>query len=321
MRRVNVKRIISMIVILVITLISISNISSEESYVSFDYENISYTINLEKDVFKVGETININNIIHNKGKEVIGIEVAEYSHLNFDFTLYKLNGRLVEKSMSFYETKERMIEDIDEPRSETLYPNEQYGMEVNFDYYYENLEPGRYIIEPKFFPLTNIGEYFPTINGKKIQIQIVSIPYNDINDKNNDDNDKTQIEALSPYDTIDRVLASKIKEDWDVFFSYIDLKRIIVLYNDWYERLLKLPKSKQDSLIEEFKSYFKKNFEDDMLDYQIIRSIRETNTAKVVAEIYKGEKRIKLTSRYVFELEKRNEYWIITSYEIMNLGR
>jgi len=289
--------------------------------ISFDYSVLNYTANIKKDVYAVGEPIEINNLIKNMGSETIAIEVSDVYSLNFDFVLYTLNGKLVEKSMNYYEKKERAIQNLKSPRKETLFPDEQYGQTITLNEYYDDLEPGRYILEPIFFPLTNMADTYPSVYGKKIQIRIVPIPYEENVAEVEDGVSTDAYKPLPPYETVDFILNAKLKGNWEAFFAYIDLSSIITLYSDWNERLNKLPKSKRYKLLEEFKKYLIANFEQDMIDYDVVRESREKNNSIVIAEIYKGKKRVTFTSRYTFSLEKRNEYWIVVSYSMVNLGQ
>lgn len=315
-----VKKLQFVIYVLLLLMLSSTFIVGQDINESFDFETLNYTIDVDKNIFAVGEPIAINNTIKNSGSEVIGIEVFDTSILSFDYILYTLNGRILEKSMNFYEKKERAIENADDPRKEILFPDEQYGIDILLNGYYEELEPGRYILEPVFYPLTNIGESYPSISGKKIQIQIVPIPY-EAGAVSEESPTENEYEPLSPYDTIDFILNSRLMGDDEGFFAYFDLSRVINLYNDWNDRFEQVPKSKRDELLEEFKYYLIENFEPDMFDYEVVRSFREENDATVVADIYKGSENITYTSRYIFQLEKRNDYWIVVEYLIQNLGR
>lgn len=306
-------------VFFMLMVVSSSFISGQTADVSFDYEMLDYEISLDKDIFQIGETLEINNLIMNKGNEVIGIEIAKASNLNFDFILYKLNGRIVEKSMSYYEKKERAIQNLGSLRQEALVSGEQFGQIVVLNEYYENLIPGRYILEPVFYPLTNISDSYPKIIGKKIQIQIVPTPYE--NSIHSSTMEEETYESLSPYDTVDYILNAKLNNNWKSFFNYIDLSKLINIYNDWEDRYNNLPKSKRNNLLEEFKEFLKENFEKEMLKYEVVRSTREKNKAEVLTEIYRGTDEVDYISRYLFRLEKRYEYWIVVEYELIGLSR
>ncbi len=306
----------------IIMIVCSSFITGQTTDISFDYDMLEYEISLDKDIFLIGETLEINNLIRNNGNEVIGIEIAKASNLNFDFILYKLNGRIVEKSMSYYEKKERAIQNLSSLRQEALVSGEQYGQIVILNEYYEDLKPGRYILEPVFYPLTNISDSYPKIVGKKLQIQIVPTPYKDeIDSIDSMDDDDEEFKSLSPYDTIDYILDAKLNGNWKSFFNYIDLSKLINIYKDWKERYNNLPKSKRNNLLEEFKEYLKQNFETEMLGYEVIRSTRENNVAEVLTEIHRGTDGVDYISRYLFKLEKRYEYWIIVEYQLIGLNR
>lgn len=305
------------IIIMFFLILSSSILSSQTSY---NYDDLIYKVNINKNVFEVNEPIEINNVIENLGVEAIGIEVSDISTLNYDYVVYMLNGRVIEKSMKFYENKERTIEQLNIPRKEILYPEEQYGQIVNLNQYYDNLEPGRYILEPIFFPLTNMGDSYPHIKGKKLQIQIVPIPYKGELEPGLETSLKQYTPFSSAFDTIDFVLDAKLKSDWDAFFAYFDLSKIISLFNKWYIRYNDLPKSKRDELLEEFKEYLRENFEKSMMSYDVVRSFRDKTGAIVIAEIYRMQNSVVFTTRYTFYLEKRKDFWIIVNYELTNLG-
>ncbi len=310
-------RLIKRIGIIIFILIILSATISGQDETYFNYEILEYVVDIDKNVYEIGEPLEINNLIINNGTETIEIEVSNISSINFNFNLSTINGKIIEKSIYYYETIERASIEKSHIRKETIHPGEEFGKFVYLDEYYEDLKPGRYILEPVFYPLTNLSNSFPSLSGKKIQIQIVPIDYED---EVIPYEEEREFKPLAPFDTIDFVLEARMNNDWDAFFKYFDLSEIIKLYESWEDRLNKLPKSKTSELIEEFKDFLEGNFEPNIIGYDVKRSTREKSNAIVIAEIYRGSEQVTLTIRYTFYLEKRNDFWIIVDFEVLNLG-
>ena len=177
--------------------------------------------------------------------------------MNFSFVVKNLQNQIIGQRNSFYLYKLSNTENRSY-RTVTLAPGDIYGKTIDIRKLFMLDDVGYYIIKGVFYPVPfgfhDVNDY-PS-NRIKIQIRYNARRMAAV--RHLVAQQKRELEVVrSPYDTVAFLLNAKMKKNWEHFFHYIDLDRLIEIYPDYHAEYLKVGLSKRKAVLSKFRSYLK----------------------------------------------------------------
>ncbi len=132
-------------------------------------------------------------------------------------------------------------------------------------------------------------------------------------------------EILPPDEVVDFTIRARQKSQWEKFLLYIDVERLLLRQPEWRARFEKSPEEERLRLIDEYRGMLKNELVDqDILvipnEFEIQATTYTAHEGQVtVLEKFKYRDYTELKS-YTYYLERRDRHWMITNYEVKNLG-
>ncbi len=281
--------------------------------------NMRVFIKVHKVVYEQQEPVFVRFFVKNQERKAIDLKIAKMNFLNFSFSVKNLKNQMIGERNNFYLYKQRNSDNRNY-RTIRLAPGDIYGKTIDISKLFRLDKTGYYIVQGYFYPVPygfHDVNHYPS-NKIRIQIRYGTRRLRvarEIKKKMRRELEKQR----SPYETIEFILKSKLKKNWEHFFRYIDLDRLIEIYPDYYKRYKDVRPSKRQALIKKFKDYLKKYLEEQMVSFEVYRTIINRDDAKVYANIIYRYRGSKFKKRYVFSLYKRGKHWYLYYYYVMNL--
>lgn len=281
-----------------------------------------------KTTFYSGESITFDIIIKNISEEPIDLVLSDALYDNFNFEVRTLQNQVVDKK-DFWQIliRDAQLGSNDDLnyRTLTLFPDEQYAKTIHLNEFYQLNEEGGYIIRADFYPSPRFSHEVNPIAVSTAQINIRESDQVMAADRIRAIQLQEEEElVLTPQDTIEFMLRSKMMGDWDNYFKYIDLNRLIQSndFIEYQERYLSRPPSERPYVIDEFKQYLKTYLSEDIESFEIFRTVIEPDLALVYCDIHYSFvanyelRQVRLTREYTFKLYKKNNRWFVYSFTV-----
>jgi hypothetical protein len=121
------------------------------------------------------------------------------------------------------------------------------------------------------------------------------------------------------------MLNARMNSEWDKFYLYLDLNKLILTNNIFKDKFLKADTERQRDMIGQYKEYLKKNTIDEISflpnKFHIVKTEYSEGKGKVEAIITFKYLDYEENKYYTYYLNRKNDIWLVTSYEVMNLER
>ncbi len=264
-------------------------------------------------IYHIGNDININFEIKNNNKENVFLEIADDISYNFDFIIYTEQGDQVNYSKDFLiqkKTKDKIF-----TKSILLSPNQSFSVMINISNWFNFENAGTYFIQGIFYPSLEKNNRIQSENILKLEL-------NPQVDKESDSQNflvkrKTNLEHykdIPPYTVIEMYLKARQERDWDTYFSFYDFDKIIPQYQKYKNRYRYASEKERLSIIENFKNEQINKFYNDLVSFNIQKTVIEKGKATVyVNEEFKYKNYFeRFSSEYYLELQ--NQVWLIVGY-------
>ncbi len=321
------KRII-ILIFFIITIITLIHPQGNQANNNLDpkYNGIIVKIDMANPkIFQQKDEILINVKIYNSSNEDKYMIIADEKRFSFDFKMVTMQNREIEHSsdyiISFHRIQPVFNNQI------RLAPNEGFVYEVRLNDYFDLSNVGQYFIKCIYFPelkLNNSNMNIINSNQLSINIRPESLKEEMIlEEKAIEEEKKYYVTERSPDGVVDFTLNARMKEEWDKFFLYLDLEKLILTNNYYKNQYLKADVERQRDLIAQYKEYLKKNTIDEIsflpTKFEIIKTEYTAGRGKVeVIEDFRYQD-YNEQKYYTYFLNKKGNIWYIYSYEVMNI--
>lgn len=251
--------------------------------------------------------------------------IADEKRFSFDFKMVTMQNREIEHSkdyiISFHRVQPVFNSQI------RLAPNEGFVYEVRLNDYFDLNTIGQYFIKCIYYPelkLNNSDKNAINSNSLSINIRPESLKEEMIlEEKAIEEEKKYYVTERSPDEVINFTLDARMKEEWDKFFLYLDLEKLILTNNFYKNQYLKADVERQRDLINQYKQYLKKNTIDEIsylpTKFEIIKTEYTAGRGKVEVIIDFRYQNYNEQKYYTYFLNKKGNIWYIYSYEVMNI--
>jgi len=244
---------------------------------SQSYYNLNCVIKFSNEqIYFIGKPIVIKFEIINKSFSNYFIQIANDISYNFSFIVISSDGEQVDYKDEFI-LKKKSIDKVF-TKEIMLAPNESYAVEMDINEWFNLTKEGVYFIQGVFYPYIDSGERIVTQNILKLN--------------------------------------SRQRKDWDEFFLYIDFDKFIMNYPSFRDKYKYASENARINLIEEFKKYIISTFYNDLLYFEIRKTLIEFENAKVDVYLEFSYKNYIEKYQAQYHLSLKDQIWLIKGYEI-----
>jgi len=271
------------------------------------------------------EDIKIKVDITNEGLVAVRFRVADNKVFNLDFEVKTPANVMLDHSKEF--TIQRSSYQYVLYKDVVLEPEEEYGFVVTLARFIELDETGMLAVQALFHPTLPPGTQPRPIRSNVLSLSIrppLLIPALEALVEE-ETGEVMKREAWPPDQVVEHTVRSRQKSEWEKFFLYLDIPRLLQQNPDWRPRYERSSEEERLELIEEYKEELKNEMVDqDILviptEFEIVRTTYtpfEGSVDVIMRFEYRDYTEVK---RYTYYVERRERIWLITDYEVTNLG-
>lgn len=294
---------------------------------SLSYEDLSVNIRFsEPKIYKVNDKVYIDIEVKNRSGKPSSILVADDKRYTFDFELVSLQNKPVGHSREYSNFFNRVQPIFNS--MVRLNNNEGFTYRLLLNDYFDINMTGQYFIRAIFHPALKLNN--TQTNTVKSNYLTINIRPESIEDRYIVERKEVERERLlfaekkAPDEVIEYMINARMKSEWEKFFLYIDLSKMILTNSRFRERYLRADSERQARIIEEYKEYMKQNTIDEIslvpVHFNIIKTEYSAGEAKVEAVLRFKQYDFMEDKYYTYFLDKKDDKWFVTSYTVLNIG-
>ena len=271
------------------------------------------------------EDIKIKVTVINNSLEPFRFKVADNVVFNQDFEVrtpanqqlaHSSEFTISRKSFKYVYFKEIMLN-----------PDEEFGYVVQLDRFVTLDRAGLFTVQGSFFPELLRENRSAALRSNYLTLNIrppIEIPKLEAL-LEEETGVILQREILPPDEVVDFTIRARQKNQWEKFLLYLDATSLLLNNPEWRAQYEKLPEEGRLKLV----SDYKQGLQDEIVDQDILVIPNEfeiENTAYTAIEgnvtvlqkfNYRDYTELK---RYTYYLQRKDRYWLITNFEVMNIG-
>jgi len=312
----------------IIFILLTTSIFSEENYLLDQEISSKILVYIElanPKIYYQDDEIYINIKIFNKSNTDTVFTIANNKIFSFDFDMVTIQNKTIEHSVeyinSFHKVQSVFTSHI------ILASKEGYVFKARLNDYYDINNPGQFFIRCYFYPdlkFSNMTRENTILSNQlSINIRPSKIEEETIIEKESvEEEKKYYVTKRPPDEVIEYMLTSRMNKEWEKFFLYLDLEKLIMTHNYYRERYLKADKETQIEIINEYKQYLKRDRIDNIsfmpTKFEIKKTEYSEGRAKVEALIFFKYQDYDEKKYYTYFLNKKGNIWYVSSYEVLN---
>lgn len=295
------------------------------------YEGIKINIELANPkIFRINDEIIINITIYNPTNSEKSFLIAQDKKFSFDFEMVNMQNRTIDY-------KREYITSVNRPQAIfnsliRLGTQEGYSYQVSLNDYFDLNAAGQFYIKAKFFPNLKLNfikasysvNEIITSNQLTINIRPKDVTEEYIAEiKAIEEEKRLYVEKKSPDEVVTYMIEARINEEWEKFFLYLDLEKLIEQNSLFKDKIRKVDLERKREVIESYKEYLKKNNIDDISylphSFKILKT--EYTEGKGKVDVLIEFKYLDYIEKkyYTYFLSKKGNIWYIDSYQVLNL--
>lgn len=212
-------------------------------------------------------------------------------------------------------------------REITLEPGEKYGIVIKLTDFVEFKQPGLYSVQSIFYPELFTTDRSPFLKSNKLSLNIRP-PVDTPEERaliEQETGRMLEREKLPPDDVVNCTIRARQKGQWEKFFLYLDLESL-------YRRNPKRENQYQRQSEEEQRralSQFRKELQKEVVDrdillvpssFEILKTSYTAHKATVIVRTSFKYPDFTEVKQYTYYLTRKDRFWLITGYDIINLG-
>jgi len=314
-----VKRILSVLLLLL----------TSQIYVAAEAKGFSFSIRFyEKRIYYLEDPdypVLLETVLANNSSETFRFKIADNRMYNFDFEVTTPSNLVLDHSQAF--SKSRTANQPVFYREISLEPGEKYGVVVSLPDFVDIGEAGLYNVQGVFYPELNLQGAPQPLRSNPLTLSIrPAVVFAE---------ERAMIEAetgklirrqpLPPDEVIDFALGARQKSQWEKFLLYLDLESLYLKNPGRAQAYRRMSEENRRAALASYRDQLRfETVDQDILvipwTYEIIRTTYTPFEALVtVIEKFKYRDYVEV-KRYTYSLERRDRIWIVTDFEIVNLG-
>lgn len=276
-------------------------------------------------IFRMNEDIYIDVKLSNKEETPYSSLMAQDKRYSFDFELTSLQNKQQKHSAeysNFFNRVQPVFHSV-----VRLDENEGYTYRVLLNDYFDMNITGQYILRCIYYPEMKLGktcnEQIIKSNSITLNIRPTDSDERIIQEQIAAEHEKFLVmERKAPDEVVDYMLRARINGEWEKFFLYIDLDKMICSDITFGKRYKKADSDKQQEILKEYKEYLKKDKINEIsylpCKFEIIKTEYTAGSGKVDAFVMFKEHDYIDKKYYTYYLKKQDDKWKITNYTVSN---
>ncbi len=301
---------------------------ARESF-SADAEGVDFNIRFyDTRIYYLGDRehpVTLEAIFTNNSSQTYRFKMAENRMFNFDFEVATPTNILLDHSQEF--TRSRSANQPVLYREISLEPGEKYGVVVTLDEFIKIPKAGLYTVQAVFHPELNLGGSDSTIHSNTLTLNIrPAIVFEEERAMIEAETGKLiQRQPLPPDEVVDYMLSARQKSQWEKFFLYLDLESLYLKNPGRAQAYRRMSEENRRAVLDRYKEQLRSETVDvDILvipaTYEIVQTSYTPFEGRVtVIEKFQYRDYVEI-KRYTYTLERHDTIWVVTDYEIVNLG-
>ncbi len=292
-------------------------------------QGVSFIIRYyEKRIYYLNDSehpIRLEAIVENNSADVYRFQMADNDFYNVDFEVSTPTNILLDHSEAF--KRSRLANQPVLYRDVSLQPGQQLGFVVNLSDFVAFEKAGFYTVVGLFYPDLNV-------DGPGEPLRSAGLPLN-VRPAVVFPEEKAMIEAetgkllaresLPPDQVVAYTLTARQKSQWEKFFLYLDLESLYLRNPARAARYRRMSEEDRRAALAQYREQLKNELVDtDILlipsSFEILRTeyTQQEGQVEVVERFrYRDYTEIR---RYTYYLQRQEGIWLITGYDVVNLG-
>jgi len=279
----------------------------------------------DQKVYFLGDPVQVEAVITNTGTDTLRFKVADNRFFNLDFDVRTTTNVGLDHAKEF-----TIARNSDQPvffREMSLEPGEKYGIVVDLDSYARFDSPGQYVVQASFFPELFRGPDSQVLKSNRLALNIKP-PVATAEEKAVVEAQTGALVArqpLPPDQVVSWTITARQKSQWERFFLYLDLESLLRRNPDKDRSFRNATEAARRQMVDQFRQQLQaRTIQQDISvvpsSFQVQKTTYDPSEATVQAlEKFAYPDYTELKS-YTYHLKKVDQYWIISDYEIRNLG-
>jgi hypothetical protein len=300
-------------------------------------EGVSFQIRFyEKRIYYLNDRehpVYLEATLTNDSSRAFRFKMAETRVFNFDFEVTTPTNILLDHAQAF--SRARTSNQPVLYREISLEPGDTFGVVITLNDFIEIPEAGLYSIQGLFYPELYLqgpilGQSSGTVEVLRSNMLTLNIRPEILFEE-----ERAMIEAetgklilrqpLPPDEVVDYMLSARQRSQWEKFFLYLDLESLYVKNPGRAEAYRRMSEENRRAALARYREQLRSETVDvDILvipaEYEILQTRYTPLDAEVtVIERFRYRDYVEV-KRYTYYLERRDTIWVVTDYEIVNLG-
>jgi hypothetical protein len=297
------------------------------SAVTVTVDALSVSIRLyNEQVYFTDSVIELFITIENETPHSTRFRIADDRLFNLDFDVRDTANRALGSSRQF--TIRRTTNQV-YYRTVTLEPGERFSFTESLTDFVEISDPAVYTVQAAFYPELFGGQGSAVIRSNRLTISVRPGYTPEIRREMRFEaavEEALEREQKSPDEVVEYLLESRRQGNWDRFFLYLNLEKIYRQSPERDRRFRRLSEREQLEEMRQFREEIESHPEPQDLDlvqvaddYEILRTSYSPIEGQVIARMTFDFDRYRERKEYTFDLERRNGFWEIIGYGVVNL--
>jgi hypothetical protein len=304
---------------------------------SADGEGVIFEIRFyEKRIYYLNDPehpISLEATLRNDSPDTFRFKMAENRVFSFDFEVTTPTNILLDHSREFSRARTR-----NEPvlyREISLEPGDTFGVVISLGDFIDIPKAGVYSVQALFYPELYLrgplaAEPAGPVPPLRSNILTLNVRPEILVEEERamiepETGERIQRQPMPPDEVVRYMLNARQKSQWEKFFLYLDLESLYLKNPGRAQAYRRMSEENRRAALERYKQQLRSETVDvDILlipaEFEIVRTTYTPFEAEVtVIERFRYRDYAEV-KRYTYFLERRDSIWVITDYEIVNLG-
>lgn len=290
-------------------------------------QQVDFTVRFfDKTIYEPGTPVRLKLMLRNDSGSTYRFRLAENRAFNLNFQVLTSTNTAVPQADSLI--RERTTSRRVFYRELILQPGEEFAFVVDLNDFVQLPGPGLYVVTAQFFPNLYSPESAEQLASNRLTLSVR--PQSDtvegvMQEVEQQTRSELEQQAIPPDEVVEYTVRARQRGQWNRFFLYLDLESLLRASPDRERRYIRLSEDEQQQALEQFRQELRaERLEEAILvipdDFEMVRTSYTQNQAEVVVDMRFEYDDYTEIRRYTYRLERRNSVWLITNYDVTNLG-
>jgi len=294
-------------------------------YAVLEAPRLAVQVDLLQRTYYINEPVPVYVTVVNESAAPVRFNLAEQLFLNFDFRIRSLQDMPVKERDTWQLHKLAARQQVDVTRSVTLAPGERFGRVIDVAEWLRLVSPGVYELTGYFwiFPQRSDLDFRYESNRKRFLLEAPR----DVAEAialEAESRSEREVKRMSADETVDYIITAKRRGEWEEYFRFMDLTRLINVFHQFRARYVAADTGSRAGVMDDFKSFLRA-FPSENIEHHFVQTVTVTRDEETLNETARVECLIvyrtgQLVERktYHFSLYRKLDRWYVESYYVVN---